>query len=151
MREFVEGEWRVVEGDTGEVLALHGRYVDVTIVGQPDPAAEAKQAELYEQLGRVQMELAWLKKKSPATTDDKRALVEPGHPQLSVRRQCELLGLSRSAWYYEAATASAESEATAIAAPPLPDTSDNADCGATRIAYNSCLMGKSSNGELAAT
>lgn len=28
-----------------------------------DPAAEAKQAELYEQLGRVQMELAWLKKK----------------------------------------------------------------------------------------
>jgi putative transposase len=25
--------------------------------------AEAKQAELYEQLGRVQMELAWLKKK----------------------------------------------------------------------------------------
>jgi len=24
------------------------------------------------------------------------------------------------------------------------------DCGATRIAYNSCLMGKSSNGELAA-
>jgi len=28
-----------------------------------DPAAEAKQAELYEQLGRAQMELAWLKKK----------------------------------------------------------------------------------------
>jgi putative transposase len=28
-----------------------------------DPAAEAKQAELYEQLGRLQMELAWLKKK----------------------------------------------------------------------------------------
>ena len=28
-----------------------------------DPNAEAKQAELYEQLGRLQMELAWLKKK----------------------------------------------------------------------------------------
>ena len=25
------------------------------------------------------------------------------------------------------------------------------DCGASRIAYNSCLMGRSSNGELAAT
>jgi hypothetical protein len=25
------------------------------------------------------------------------------------------------------------------------------DCGATRIAYNSCLMGKSINGELATT
>ena len=27
----------------------------------------------------------------------------------------------------------------------------NAACGYTAIAYNSCLMGKSSNGELAAT
>jgi putative transposase len=32
-----------------------------------------------------------------------RALVEPGHPRLSVRRQCELLGLNRSSLYYEAA------------------------------------------------
>jgi putative transposase len=28
-------------------------------------------------------------------------LVEPGHAQLSVRRQCALLGLNRSSWYYE--------------------------------------------------
>jgi putative transposase len=28
-------------------------------------------------------------------------MVEPGHPALSVRRQCELLGLSRSSLYYE--------------------------------------------------
>jgi putative transposase len=33
-------------------------------------------------------------------------LVEPGHPELSVRRQCELLGLNRSSWYYESATES---------------------------------------------
>jgi len=39
-RDGLAGEWRVVEGDTGEVLALHGRYADLTIVGQPDPAAE---------------------------------------------------------------------------------------------------------------
>jgi putative transposase len=30
-----------------------------------------------------------------------RPLVEPDHPQLSVRRQCELLGLSRASLYYE--------------------------------------------------
>jgi putative transposase len=35
-------------------------------------------------------------------------LVEPGHPQLSVRRQCELLGLSRSGLYYEPAAETAE-------------------------------------------
>ncbi len=32
-----------------------------------------------------------------------RALVEPDHPTLSIRRQCELLGLSRSTLYYEPA------------------------------------------------
>ncbi|MHB1421585.1 MAG: IS3 family transposase [Gemmataceae bacterium] len=34
--------------------------------------------------------------------------MEAGHPQLSVRRQCELLGLSRSSLYYEPAAESAE-------------------------------------------
>jgi putative transposase len=34
-------------------------------------------------------------------------LVEPGHPELSVRRQCALLGLARSSLYYQPATASA--------------------------------------------
>ena len=34
--------------------------------------------------------------------------MEPGHPGLSIRRQCELLGLSRSSWYYEPARESEE-------------------------------------------
>lgn len=44
---------------------LLGGAAAVFTPGHPvaDPAAEAKQAELYEQLGRLQMELAWLKKK----------------------------------------------------------------------------------------
>jgi putative transposase len=40
--------------------------------------------------------------------DELRLLVEPGHPQLSVRRQCELLGLSRSSLYYQPAEETAE-------------------------------------------
>jgi putative transposase len=35
-------------------------------------------------------------------------LVDPGHPALSVRRQCELLGLSRSSLYYEPGGEAAE-------------------------------------------
>jgi putative transposase len=35
-------------------------------------------------------------------------LIEVGHPELSVRRQCELLGLSRSSLYYEPAGETAE-------------------------------------------
>jgi putative transposase len=32
-----------------------------------------------------------------------RPLIDPGHPELSVRRQCELLGLCRSSLYYQPA------------------------------------------------
>jgi putative transposase len=35
-------------------------------------------------------------------------LVEPGHDVLSLRRQCELLGLSRGSWYYEPVVETAE-------------------------------------------
>ncbi len=37
-----------------------------------------------------------------------RRLVEPQHPQLSVVRQCELLGLARASWYYQPADEDAE-------------------------------------------
>ncbi|GAC1460978.1 MAG: hypothetical protein PVSMB10_18330 [Pseudarthrobacter sp.] len=49
------------------------------------------------------------KKKLPPSADGKRPLIEPGHPRLSVRRQCELLGLNRSSLYYE----------------PVPEAADN--------------------------
>ncbi len=35
------------------------------------------------------------------TVEQKRAAIEPGEPSLSVRRQCELLGLSRGSWHYQ--------------------------------------------------
>ncbi len=39
--------------------------------------------------------------------ETKRPLIELGHPELSVRRQCELLGLNRSSLYYEPAAETA--------------------------------------------
>jgi len=38
----------------------------------------------------------------------KRQWIDPDHPQLSVRRQCELIGLCRSSLYYEPAQVNAE-------------------------------------------
>lgn len=35
------------------------------------------------------------------SVEAKRRLVEPGHPQISLRRQCALLGLARWSWYYQ--------------------------------------------------
>lgn len=37
-----------------------------------------------------------------------RALVEPAHPQLSIARQCDLLGVARSSWYYQPADETGE-------------------------------------------
>lgn len=38
----------------------------------------------------------------------RRAMIEPDHATLSISRQCELLGLSRSSYYYKPATETAE-------------------------------------------
>ena len=44
----------------------------------------------------------------PDSIDFKRKCIESGLPGLSVRQQCELLGLNRSSWYYRSAGESAE-------------------------------------------
>jgi putative transposase len=40
--------------------------------------------------------------------DGKRGLIEPEHPHISIARQCELVGLSRSSFYYNAQGEGAE-------------------------------------------
>jgi putative transposase len=44
---------------------------------------------------------ALTEKNHESCIEAKRALIEPGHPALSIRQQCELLGLARSSYYYE--------------------------------------------------
>ena len=44
----------------------------------------------------------------PPSAEDRRLLVESKHPDLSIRRQCELLGLNRSTFYYEPSGATPE-------------------------------------------
>ena len=41
--------------------------------------------------------------KNSLTAEQKRALIDEADPGLSVRRQCELLGLNRPTYYYEPA------------------------------------------------
>ncbi len=42
-------------------------------------------------------------KKLPNDILAKRAMIEPSHPELSVHRQCELIGLNRSTFYHRPA------------------------------------------------
>lgn len=43
-------------------------------------------------------------KKLPDSVEQKRMMIDPTHRALSIRRQCELLGLNRSTFYYQPAT-----------------------------------------------
>ena len=56
--------------------------------------------ELYQQIGRLQVELDW-KKNMSLSVVERRAMIGPQDLQLSVSRQCELVGLPRSSFYYQ--------------------------------------------------
>lgn len=60
---------------------------------------EAEKKTLYEEIGKLKMQLDWVKKKSGI--EEKRILVDPGDPTLSIAEQCEALGLARSTFYYK--------------------------------------------------
>jgi putative transposase len=48
------------------------------------------------------------KKKQAWSVDEKRAAIDPEHPDLSVARQCELIGLARASYYYQPVGETAE-------------------------------------------
>ena len=81
----------------------------VNVFGKGESKSEKEQSkvelELYEQIGRLKMELGPggtpLKKKLPATVEEKRGWIEAADVSISVRQQCEWLGLNRSTYYYE--------------------------------------------------
>ncbi|MGE0222574.1 MAG: universal stress protein [Acetobacteraceae bacterium] len=45
-REGLQGEWRIGEGDTGPVVALHARYADLTVAGQPGPEGDPRAEDI---------------------------------------------------------------------------------------------------------
>nr|WP_232055917.1 IS3 family transposase [Tuwongella immobilis] len=76
---------------------------------KPEQSEGPGTGELFEQIGRLKMELEWIKKKAESGSPEMlRGLIEPNHKKLSVRRQCELLGLNRSGYYHEPAGESPE-------------------------------------------
>jgi len=63
---------------------------------QEDPA------KLYEQIGRLKVENDWFKKNLTNYPSSERCkLVEASCPDISIRRQCDLLDICRSSLYYE--------------------------------------------------
>ena len=52
--------------------------------------------------GRLKMEVEWLKEKLPASIRERGCRIDIEGPVVRVRRQCELLGLKRPSFYYQA-------------------------------------------------
>jgi putative transposase len=67
-------------------------------------AAEELQAQLYQQIGQLKVELAPreypLKKNLARSLEEKRRLIEPDNTKINISRQCELLELTRPNYYY---------------------------------------------------
>jgi putative transposase len=63
---------------------------------------------LNSQIGQLKVELDWLKKYLDYPVDRLRTLIDPGNSQISIARQCDLLGLNRSSFYNEAEPVSDE-------------------------------------------
>ena len=59
--------------------------------------------ELYRQIGQLKVELDWLKKNLDLSPEEKKMLIEPANPDIPIYRQCQLLGVSRSSYYYKPA------------------------------------------------
>ena len=67
---------------------------------QPNQAQAASLEPLYQEINQLEDQLDYLRERLPVTAKQKQLLVEPSHPVLSTVRQCELLGLARSSYYY---------------------------------------------------
>ena len=66
-----------------------------------DRSAKNREDQLLCQIGKLTMELEWVKKNLSCSIEEKRKKIEPENEEISVARQCELLGLNRSSLYYK--------------------------------------------------
>ena len=73
-----------------------------------DEGTDEALRQAYEKIGRLDVELEWLKKNWAHSTEQKRHLIDEHALMVSIQQQCDLVGLSRSAYYYTPAGESQE-------------------------------------------
>ncbi|PKP67222.1 MAG: IS3 family transposase [Alphaproteobacteria bacterium HGW-Alphaproteobacteria-5] len=81
--------------------------------GRKKSEPEIDQQELFRQIGQLKVENDFLSRGAQSASiapQERKKWIEPKHPHLSVARQCQLLGLSRSVFYYKAVPLSERDE-----------------------------------------
>ena len=65
--------------------------------------AEDKEAKLYQEIGQLTTQLAWLKKnlKESLSRNERVALIQRQDPQVPIATQADLLSLNRTSLYYK--------------------------------------------------
>ena len=87
---------KTVTGGFHVKLFTHGKKSQAKEDGQ------VKEAELFQQIGKLQMELEWIKKNlSCSDAHERQKLVDPDRGQLTISHQYQFLGLARSTHYYK--------------------------------------------------
>ena len=82
--------WKKTLTERASELFDNSKPVDIERITDP----------LYKEIGRLKMDIEWLKKNDEElSVCQKRGLIDPSEQEMSLRRQCELLGLSRSGYY----------------------------------------------------
>ncbi len=94
-------QWKRQLLDGASELLTLGKKGKDNEQGKHNEQGKASEAELFQQIGRLEMELEWLKKLSCSDARELRKLVDHDHPELSISRQCTLLGLPQSMLYYQ--------------------------------------------------
>lgn len=73
-----------------------------TEVEQLKKEPPAEKEELINQIGQLTVDVNWIKKTSSNLSNtEKKELIEAENPKITVKHQCELLGLPRSTAYYK--------------------------------------------------
>ena len=70
---------------------------------------EHNESKLFEEIGRFKVEVDWLKKNLMSLTiSERKVMIRKLATNVSISRQCELLDISRSAYYYASTKDDAE-------------------------------------------
>jgi putative transposase len=102
MHPMQVGQWRKTAQEQLADLFVDGRK-------RKRRDEDVEEGALYEQIGRLKVGVGLARKKLVCSTERRRELVDLGHGEISVWRQCELLGVNRSGLHYQPRGESPES------------------------------------------
>ncbi|MBV8868919.1 MAG: IS3 family transposase [Acetobacteraceae bacterium] len=99
IHQTMVGEWKR-QAMEGMVAVFSGR----STAQESSKAAEAEVEKLHAKIGQLVVERDFLAKGLRSmSVERRRQMIEPGHPRLSIVRQCELVSINRSGFYYRRA------------------------------------------------